>query len=509
MNKQQWLLLGERFKETRFARFFRSVSVAIGIILLVVVAAMLGTLFLQNGEPAEYVRRYGKSGFFWIHLLGLHDVYHAWWYIALLAVLTLATITCVASRLTRQIVRSGSLFVHLNIITILVGIVIGRFGEKGFLQVWEGKKSDEIYMQQGFVKNPESGKLEKKEVTRKLPFAVALDDFYIQYYEQAQEKLVVLDAKGKPVRQFPVEKGRLLKMPRQKMGLLVTDKFPDAHVAEKIADNPQGPFQPAVELAVEGPQGKGEGWLFARDKDYFMSPDHKVLVQYRWYETEKDLRDAVRTFESNTTAPLHKMPHVFQIASGKNVAKRILHFEEGKLAKNDMWVEGQPLAFPSAQTTFYLKRFIEHAQVTMEVHNGSSEPRNPAIRLAVGTKEWIRSRWIFANHPDPHAGEGPYKFYYSHEFPIKAFVSDIKVLDEGKEVVRKSLRVNHPLRYKGYALYQASYDKENEKWSGIQVTRDPGLPIVYAGFAGMMIGLMWMFYVNPFLNKFKEPEIEA
>lgn len=507
MNKEQLLQWAARFKETRFSRFFRSVRVAIGIILIVVIASILGTIFLQNAQPEEYVRRYGQTGFYWIRLLGLHDVYHSWWYIVLLAVLTLATITCISSRLTMKIVRSGSLFVHINIITILVGIVIGRFGESGFLQVNEGEKSDEFWVKAGYETNPKTGQVEEMMKVRKLQFAVALHDFYIQYHDQAQEKLVVLDSNRKVVKQFPIEKGKLLKMPKQKMGLTVLEKLPDAHVVEKVVDDPQAPFQPAVELALQSPQGEGEGWLLARSDDYLLSPDQKMMVQFRWFDGEEEMCQAIKDFE-NSTLPYTKLPHVFQIVSGKNLERRILHFEKGKLAKNDMWVDGKPISFPSAQTTFYLKQFIEHAQIKMEVHSGSGESRNPAIRLAVGTMQGIQGRWLFANQLDPHSGDSPFQFYYSHDFPIKAYVSDIKILDGGKEVMRKSLRVNHPLKYKGVTLFQASYDKENERWSGIQVTRDPGIPVVYTGFVGMMIGLILMFYVNPILNKFKEPENE-
>lgn len=506
MKKQFWLSLQKQYRKTGISQFFQSVRVAIVILVLVVVASILGTLFLQNAQPLEYIKKYGETGFFWIRLLSLDDVYHAWWYKILLVVLTFATVSCLASRLNMKIVRSGSLFVHINIITILVGIVVGRFGEKGFLQVFEGEKNNKMIVEKGFVKNPKTGKMERNVQLKELPFEVALNDFVITRYEKPNERLFILDSTGKSLKSFPVEKGKLLKLPKQKMGLTVMDVYPDMHVHEEVVDDENAPFMPAINVSIDSPQGKGEGWLFAHKDDFMLSPDQKMLVYYRWYESKAEMKKAIKKFEKDGKAMLKEIPHVFQIVSGKDVEPRVLHFVEGKFAENHMWDGAKPIVFDKLQTSFMPLRFLNNARMQTEVVNHSEEYKNPALQLAVGTPETgIQSRWIFANQRDPHsASELPVEFYYSVDFPIKEFISHVKILDQGKEVMRKSLRVNHPAKYKGYMLYQASYDKDNEKWSGIQVTRDPGYPLVFIGFVGMMIGLILMFYVNPILNQRSE-----
>jgi len=510
MNKEQWLKLYYQFKQTRFSRFFRSVRVAIGIILLIVIASILGTIIIQNGQPTVYIQKYGETGFFWIRFFGLNNVYHVWWYKFLLVILTVATITCLVSRVNMKIVRSGSLFVHINIITILVGIVLARFGEKGFLQVFEGEKNGQMIVEKGFVKNPKTGKMERDVAVRDLPFEVALNDFYISRYKVPQERLLVLDQAGKVIKDFPIEPGKLIKMPSQKLGLTVLDVYPHAHIEEKVVRDPDGNFFPAVNLSVESPQGKGEGWLFSDQGDYLLSPDQTMMIVYRWFETEIEMQEAIREFEADTDDPRHKIPHLFQVVSGRQVEPRVLHFEKGKFVENHIFQNGAPVLFEQVKTSFFPKEFLEKAKFQTTVINKSEEYINPAIRLAVGSPDaGIQARWLFANQQDPHpTTDLPYQFYYSVDFPIKEYVSQIKILDQGKEVFRKSLRVNHPAKYKGYRLYQASYDQENGKWTGIQVTRDPGMPLVFVGFVGMMIGLILMFYVNPFFNKSKAPENE-
>lgn len=510
MSKAYWLNLADRFKETWFSRFFRSVKVAIWIISLVVLASILGTIFIQNGQPNDYIQKYGETGFFWIRLLGLNDVYHVWWYKLLLVVLTMATVTCIGSRMNMKLVRSGSLFVHINIVTILVGIVIGRFGDKGFLQVFEGEKNNQMIVEKGFEKNPQTGEVERKVEMQPLPFEVALNDFYITRYEKPNERLFVLDEKGKVVKSFPVEPGKLVKMPKQRMGLTVLETYPDARFEETVVHDHSEGALPAVNLVVDSPQGRGEGWLFSHSSDFLFSPDKTMLVYFRWYDSEKEMNEAIKAFEQKTDDPRHRIPHIFQVVNGKDLQPRILHFEKGKFVENHLWEAGKPVEFESVKTTFTPTQFLEQARIQSKITNESQEFNNPALRLAIGTPEsGIQTRWIFANQRDPHSSrEIPYQFYYSVDFPVKEYVSNIKILDGGKEVMRKSLRVNHPAKYKGYWLYQASYDKQNEKWTGIQVTRDPGLKLVLIGFVGMMIGLIQMFYINPWLKKGEEPENE-
>ena len=55
--------------------------------------------------------------------------------------------------------------------------------------------------------------------------------------------------------------------------------------------------------------------------------------------------------------------------------------------------------------------------------------------------------------------------YYDNYMP-KAYKSDLVLIDNGKEVAKKTIEVNHPLKYKGIVFYQSSYGKvQNPKES--------------------------------------------
>ena len=60
--------------------------------------------------------------------------------------------------------------------------------------------------------------------------------------------------------------------------------------------------------------------------------------------------------------------------------------------------------------------------------------------------------------------------------------------------------MNSPFSYKGYTFYQSGYNPQDLSWTSLQVVRDPGVPLVYAGFALIIGGLFIVFYVNPWLQ---------
>lgn len=80
---------------------------------------------------------------------------------------------------------------------------------------------------------------------------------------------------------------------------------------------------------------------------------------------------------------------------------------------------------------------------------------------------------------------------------IKDFRSKVVILKEDKEILKETIKVNRPLTYKGYSFYQASYDQDNFKWTGLEVVRDPGVPFVWCGFILLNLGVILRFYFLP------------
>lgn len=86
------------------------------------------------------------------------------------------------------------------------------------------------------------------------------------------------------------------------------------------------------------------------------------------------------------------------------------------------------------------------------------------VRGGVNIEEgkWANAMYLFGTDSKPH----PLGFavrcddfdvsFYETGAP-KEFKSDLVIIDNGAEVMKKTIRVNRPLTYKGYTFYQASY----------------------------------------------------
>jgi cytochrome c biogenesis protein ResB len=148
----------------------------------------------------------------------------------------------------------------------------------------------------------------------------------------------------------------------------------------------------------------------------------------------------------------------------------------------------------------YVPDFVVDMQ-TREITSRSSQPRNPAILVAVNGPAYQNHRWLFAKFPDfgHGANASPLQMVYAASRangPIKSFKSTVR-LPDGEH----TLEVNSPLSYGGYTFYQSGYNHNDPSYTSFQVVKDPGVPVVYAGFSLMIIGLFVVFYLNPWINQ--------
>ncbi len=80
---------------------FSSVKLAIVLLLTLAVTSIVGTIIEQQQDPEKYLREYGETTYRILKFLGFTDVYHSWWYIALLTLLALNLIICSIKRLPK------------------------------------------------------------------------------------------------------------------------------------------------------------------------------------------------------------------------------------------------------------------------------------------------------------------------------------------------------------------------------------------------------------------------
>jgi len=82
------------------------------------------------------------------------------------------------------------------------------------------------------------------------------------------------------------------------------------------------------------------------------------------------------------------------------------------------------------------------------------------------------------------------------------FESDVELTDPQRGVILlRTIRMNHPLRYRGFSFYQSSYIPSAIETTVLAVRSDPGTPFVYAGFLIVLAGVVSMF-----LSRARSPE---
>ena len=80
-------------------KFFCSVKLTIVLLLSLALTSILGTFIPQNASPDAYVHAFGPFLYRFFSVLGILDMYHSWWFQGLLLLLALNIVTCSIDRL--------------------------------------------------------------------------------------------------------------------------------------------------------------------------------------------------------------------------------------------------------------------------------------------------------------------------------------------------------------------------------------------------------------------------
>lgn len=75
---------------------------------------------------------------------------------------------------------------------------------------------------------------------------------------------------------------------------------------------------------------------------------------------------------------------------------------------------------------------------------------------------------------------------------VKRVWVDLELRKGAEKIVEGIAEVNNPLRWQGmqFFLTQAAADESGRGFAGIQISKDPGIPVVYSGFAILLAGIL-------------------
>jgi cytochrome c biogenesis protein len=219
-----------------------SLRLTIALLIILAVASIFGTVIPQNASPEEYLQVYKPSTYKILKILGFLDMYHAGWFVFLLALLSLSLVACSLKRFRitwrffsnpeerpegaqwkalplnktffqkwppteglpqcRQALsrvfsppkvleepqayhlfaekgkfsRLGVYFIHLSVLVILAGAVIGNyFGFRGNVHIVEGEAADRVILRSAGQVQP-------------LGYSIRLDRFNVSFYASGAPK---------------------------------------------------------------------------------------------------------------------------------------------------------------------------------------------------------------------------------------------------------------------------------------------------------------------------------
>ncbi len=279
--------------------------------------------------------------------------------------------------------------------------------------------------------------------------------------------------------------------------------FPHAVVGQggTVQSASDKPVNPAIRVEVTGPSGTQTKTSFSRFPDYGAT-----------HAGQKS--DDVRvTFVAVATAPAQKAP-ITVLAGGDGQLIAQFVSGSGEPVTTPLSV-GAPVETPWPGITFAVLRRFEHARMDrqMQLPKERGDTRVPAALASIdgvtSQKAWIRKGESSEIQVDGRAYELAYadrseplgfgvtlsKFtvgYYPGGRRPRSFESQIAITDPASgQTMNRIVSMNHPTKFGGFHLYQSSYQLVGQKaMSVLSVSRDPGQPIVFAGYFGLMGGLL-------------------
>ncbi len=84
----------------RLWNFFASVRLTVIILLSLAATSIIGTLIPQNESPVAYYREYGEFLYRIFSVLSMFDMYHSWWFQLLILLLVINVVVCSIDRLS-------------------------------------------------------------------------------------------------------------------------------------------------------------------------------------------------------------------------------------------------------------------------------------------------------------------------------------------------------------------------------------------------------------------------
>jgi hypothetical protein len=273
--------------------------------------------------------------------------------------------------------------------------------------------------------------------------------------------------------------------------------------AEGVRSRSDEPNNPAVSLLLTGPEGSDAHLLFARHPDF--SASHGI----------PQVLPASLRYEHPAVPSLPGTALVLAQVGGAE--RRALWTDAaGQPHVLGPAADGQTLRHPAAGVDVTIEEAAPRAAIAREARARSRQVRRELLHVTGEIGAASDGAWVEAGAPARlSVGGTPVLVAYGPAqralpFSVKlldfrkidypgtdmaaGFESDVELTDPTRGLIlMRTIKMNEPLRYRGYSLYQASFSLEPVETTVLAVRNDPGTPLVYAGFLTIIGGIVGMF----------------
>jgi len=311
--------------------------------------------------------------------------------------------------------------------------------------------------------------------------------------------------------EIPVEScmNRLVPVGQTNYQIRALDYFPHAMVGEGgvVSSASTKPVNPAVRVEILGPGEPQTQIAFAKFPDF--SSIHGG-----------EAADVKVTFVSSGAPAAPTVPvEVLTTTDGQTFVR---FSPTGGPVTSSPLRAGAAVDTPWSGAKLTMLQRFDHARVIdkVEAPKEVEKGRTPAVLVTVSARGTNSDVWVQKAQPQTLTlGETHYELAYTdralplgfgvklNKFTVgyypggrrpRSFESQITITDAASgQSSNRLISMNHPTSYGGFTFYQSSYQMMGSRaMSVLSVSRDPGQPIVFAGYIALLIGMLWVLVVR-------------
>lgn len=447
--------------------FLASVRLAVVVMVLLALACIAATF---------HEAKYGTASAQALY-------YRTPWFAALIALLGVNVLFSMMKRWPWTRHQVGFVLAHVGILLILGGSVVSlHYGLDGRLALLEGDGSSQI----------------------------AVDGSALSVALPGRAPVVL------PATFSDDDAGRRFALPGG--GALVVDEYrPHVNEGESLVEGSQ--WNPALNFELDGAQLHEHTWLMAANSDASHVDFGPVVFGFHAARTPEEGRALQQR--------LHEGNHLCFVLSPDGTLSYVIGTRKDTVLRRGRAEMDTAIATPWMDITLKPARLLVNAKrvriVTRAPVSKPDGPRRPAVKVRLEGAQAASFDWVVWEEPRTAKVAGgvaevrfgspdarlPFRVtlldFRADTYPGSnrpaTFESTVRVDDDERGTFEHVISMNHPLHYRGYTFFQASYANGERATSIFSVSRSPGLPLVYAGTALVSVGVVWMFYLKPWIAR--------